>query len=173
MYAADNGAESRDTLALTSRTESSSATWSTKSWTPSVKRTINWRGGIGPPLLDTSSGMGSARCLPLAFSLRGCICCKLSQKAQVRSTARHLLRNTYLRSTADAKNDCGRPRLTAMRVKKQRQGLFNKLMCRMQRLSSSSKVVHPEDSRSPGPNAMLFQGSRNPAEGYLIKVDGV
>ena len=93
--AADNGeVESRDeqghTLTLTSRTESSSATWSTKSWTPSVKRTINWRGGIGPPLLNTSSGMGSARCLPLAFSLRVCICCKLSQEARAGSHTTHI-----------------------------------------------------------------------------------
>lgn len=77
----DAGAK-RHTLALRSRTESWSATWSTKSWTPSVKRTINWRGGIGPAGLDTSSEMGSARCLPLAFSLRVCIILRVVSKSE-------------------------------------------------------------------------------------------
>lgn len=90
----------RHTLVLMSRTESFSATWSTKSWTPSVKRTISSRGGIGPRLLNTSSGMGAARCLPLAFSLRGCICCKLSQ---VRVVVLHNAYSPPNSSTADAK----------------------------------------------------------------------
>ena len=86
--------QARHTLDLTSRTESSSATWITKSWTPSVKRTINWRGGIGPPLLNASTGMGSARCLPFAFSLSGCICCKfILKRPRVPSHTTNILRN--------------------------------------------------------------------------------
>src|SRR6266849_5402729 len=107
-HKAERPASKGHTLALTSRTESSSATWITKSWTPSVKRTINWRGGIGPPLLNTSTGMGSARCLPLAFSLRGCIRCKLFSKGSSPGLTPCRLRNACLpycirSSTADGK----------------------------------------------------------------------
>jgi len=148
-----NGAESEQgdkqamqghTLDLMSRTESFSATWSTKSWTPSVKRTISSRGGIGPRLLNTSSGMGAARCLPLAFSLRGCICCKLSQVRVV------VLHNAYSpppnSSTADAKL--------------QTTFHFNKFICRMHHFSP------PSSKTTPGLNAMSFQ-----VEGFLINAE--
>jgi hypothetical protein len=149
IHVADNGAESRDkeghTLALTSRTASSSATWSTKSWTPSVKRTINWRGGIGPP----SSGMGSARCLPLAFSLRGCICCKLQYlKTCPSGVSGRLLRNGCYR-TATAAQPMQNSIATSIdsNAGKETNDNFS-TRCHIQRLSRSPKLVHPEDSRA-------------------------